>query len=364
MRIRVILFSLLPGALACRDAHGWRHALLDYARPDTVERLHAALDGERARGDTARRRNRELERENDHLLRQLNALSQIVNEIDRDLGGDRGGSIRPLRPSGDMDDTLAEREEMDAKRQRIASNLARLTSQLHESDSLWHAASARDSAAQVAMASSAATLAMFKTLADTRAAQFAQFEQRLDSMRVSNKALTDERDHMRDSLARLAARMSRVYYVVGTRDELLSAGVIREVTVAKKSWRGWQREKQLMPSSEAELARLVEIRSAFGALAGAPSNDDDEDGVEQQGSSSRFPDGGEFRELDRYHDLHLALPQPRHARLRILSPQDLRYAEGVGRDGYVNSSDNRLHIMDPEGFWEGGRYLVVLVERD
>jgi hypothetical protein len=183
-------------------------------------------------------------------------------------------------------------------------------------------------------------------------------------MRVSNKALTDERDHMRDSLARLAARMSRVYYVVGTRDELLSAGVIREVTVAKKSWRGWQREKQLMPSSEAELARLVEIRSAFGALAGAPSNDDDEDGVEQQGSSSRFPDGGEFRELDRYHDLHLALPQPRHARLRILSPQDLRYAEGVGRDGYVNSSDNRLHIMDPEGFWEGGRYLVVLVERD
>jgi hypothetical protein len=357
-----VLPFLLCG-VACRDAHGWRRAILDYARPDTVERLHAALDGERARGDTARRRNRELEARNEYLGRQLNALSQIVNEIDRDLGGDRGGTIRPLRPAGETDDTLAEREELEARRQRIASNLSRLTGELRRSDSLWHAAAASDSAGRAALASSAATLTMFRTLADTRAAQFAAFQQRLDSMQVSTKALTEERDHMRDSLARLAARMSRVYYVVGTRDELLSAGVIREVTVAKKSWRGWQREKQLMPSSEAELARLVEIRTAFGALAGAPSTDDDDEDVEQQGSASRLPDGGEFRELNRYHDLHLALPQVRRARLRILSPQDLRYAEGVGRDGYVNSSDNRLHITDPEGFWEGGRYLVVLVER-
>jgi hypothetical protein len=360
---RVWLILLIPCGVACRDAHGWRRAILDYARPDTVERLHAALDGERARGDTARRRNRELEAKNDYLLRQLNALSQIVNEIDRDLGGDRGGTIRPLRPAGETEDTLAEREELEARRQRIASNLNRLTGELHRSDSLWHAAVARDSSGRAALASSQESLAMFRTLAETRAAQFAQFQQRLDSMQGSNKALTDERDHMRDSLARLAARMSRVYYVVGTRDQLLSAGIIREVTVANKSWRGWQREKQLMPSSEAELARLVEIRSAFGALDGAPSNDEDEDGVEQQGSSSRMPQGGEFRELDRYHDLHLPLPQVRRARLRILSPQDLRYADGVGRDGYVNSSDNRLHITDPEGFWEGGRYLVVLVDR-
>lgn len=362
MRRRFWLFLLIPCGVGCGDAHAWRHALLDYARPDTVERLHAALDGERARGDTARRRSHELESRNQHLLRQLDALSQIVNEIDHDLGGSRSGTIRPLRPSGEAEDTLAEREELEAKRQRIASNLSRLTGELHRSDSLWHAAASRDSAGRAQLASSAETLAMFKTLAENRAVQFAEFQQRLDSMRTSNRALSDERDRMRDSLAQLAARMSRVYYVVGTRDELLSAGVIREVTVGKKSWRGWQREKQLMPSSEAELSRLVEIRSAFGALAGATSTDDD-DGIEQQGSASRPPKGGEFRELDRYRDLHLALPPARHARLHILSPQDLRYADGVGRDGYVSSQDNRLHITDPEGFWEGGRYLVVLIER-
>jgi hypothetical protein len=356
MRTQLWFFLLVPFGVGCRDAHGWRHALLDYARPDTVERLHAALDGERARGDSARRKN-------EYLVRQLDALSQIVNEIDHDLGGDRVGSVRPLRPAGEADDTLAEREELEAKRQRIAANLGRLTRELHRSDSLWHAAASSDSAGRKELASSAQTLAMFRTLAETRAAQFAEFEQRIDSVKSSNRELTAERDRMRDSVATLAARISRVYYVVGTRDELLSAGVIREVTVAKKSWHGWQREKQLMPSSEAELARLVEIRSAFGALGGAPTDEDDADGVEQQGSSSRAPAGGEFRELDRYHDLHLALPPVRRARLRILSPQDLRYADGVGRDGYINSADNRLHITDPEGFWEGGRYLVVLIDR-
>jgi hypothetical protein len=356
MRTRLCFLLLVPLSVACRDAHGWRHELLDYARPDTVERLHAALDGERARGDSARRKN-------EYLLRQLDALSEIVNEIDRDLGGSRAGAIRPLRPAGEADDTLAEREELEAKRQRIAENLGRLTSELHRSDSLWHAAAASDSAGRRELASSAQTLAMFRTLAETRAAQFAEFEQRFDSVKSSNHDLTAERDRMRDSLARLAARISRVYYVAGTRDQLLSAGVIREVTVAKKSWHGWQRERQLMPSSEAELARLVDIRSAFGALTGAPTDEDDESGVEQQGSSSRAPENGEIRELDRYHDLHLALPVVRRARLRILSPQDLRYADGVGRDGYINAADNRLHITDPEGFWEGGRYLVVLIER-
>jgi hypothetical protein len=29
----------------------------------------------------------------------------------------------------------------------------------------------------------------------------------------------------------------------------------------------------------------------------------------------------------------------------------------------VNSDDNRLHITEPEQFWEGGRYLVLIVER-
>jgi hypothetical protein len=201
---------------------------------------------------------------------------------------------------------------------------------------------------------------MFRTLAENRAAQFAEFEGRIDSLRTENRALANERDRMRDSLTRLSTRVGRVYYVVGTRDELLSAGVIREVTVAKKTWRGWQREKQLLPTRDAELSRLSAIRSAFGSIATASDNEDD---VEQQGSSSRAPENGEFRELDRYRDTSLALPALRHGRMRVISAQDMKYADGVGRDGRVNSDDNRLHITEPEQFWEGGRYLVLIVER-
>lgn len=362
MRTRAWLVLVLPSVVACNDAHHWRTVLRDYARPDTVERLHVMLDGERARGDTARRESRMLAEKNAYLLDQLNALSSIVNEIDRDLSGGRaGGSIAPLVPNGEADDTASERQLLEAKRQRIATNLDRLTSRLHRSDSLWHAATASDSGARAALASSAETLAMFRTLAETRAVQFAEFEQRMDSLKVENRALSDERDRMRDSLTRLSSRVGRVYYVVGTREELLAAGVIREVTVAKKGWRGWQREKQLLPSRDVELSRLATIRSAFGSIATSSSDDDDNSDVEQQGIV-RAPDNGEFRELDRYRDTVLSLPPLRHARLRVLSNQDMRFADGVGRDGRLNAEDHRLRITDPEGFWQGGRYLVLLIE--
>jgi hypothetical protein len=360
MRNRVWLVLVIPGLVACGDGHRWRTALRDYARPDTVERLHVALDGERARGDTARKLNRALAEKNEYLLGELNVLSTIVNDIDRDLGGGRaGGAIRPLMPNGEAGDTLSERQLLEAKRQRIAANLDRLTTKLHTSDSLWRAATASDSNARATLASSAETLAMFRTLAETRAVQFAEFEQRTDSLRLENRALVDERDRMRDSLTRLSSRVGRVFYVVGTREELLAAGVIREVTVAKKGWRGWQREKQLLPSREVELSRLATIRSAFGSIA---NGSDDESDVEQQGAT-RAPENGEFRELDRYRDTLLSLPPLRHARVRVISAQDMRFAEGVSRDGRVNSDDNRLRITDPESFWEGGRYLILLIER-
>lgn len=360
MRNRLWLVLVLPGFAGCGDAHHWRSALRDYARPDTVERLHVALDGERARGDTARKLNRTLAEKNDYLLAQLNVLSSIVNEIDRDLSGGRaGGTIRPLLPNGEVGDSTSERQFLEAKRQRIAANLERLTNQLHTSDSLWRAATASDSNARAALASSAQTLAMFRTLAENRAVQFAEFEQRIDSLRLENRALADERDRMRDSLTRLSSRVGRVYYVVGTREELLAAGIVREVTVAKKGWRGWQREKQILPSSDNELSRLATIRSAFGSIA---TSSDDESDVEQQGSA-RAPENGEFRELDRFRDTLLALPPLRHARLRIVSSQDMHFADGVGRDGRINADDNRLHITDPDSFWDGGRYLILLVER-
>jgi len=81
MNNHVWLLIALPALGACGDSHRWRSVLSDYARPDTVERLHAVLDGERARGDTARRLNRALSEKNEYLLSQLNELSSIVKAM-------------------------------------------------------------------------------------------------------------------------------------------------------------------------------------------------------------------------------------------------------------------------------------------
>src|SRR4029079_7338770 len=111
MRNRAWLILVVPCLAACGDGHHWRTVLRDYARPDTVERLHVALDGERARRDNAPRQNRALAEKNEYLLGQLNALSSIVNEIDRDLSGGRaGGTIQPLLPNGEVGEPAAERQ--------------------------------------------------------------------------------------------------------------------------------------------------------------------------------------------------------------------------------------------------------------
>jgi hypothetical protein len=359
MRNRVWLTLLVPGLVACRDAHGWRSVLRDYARPDTVERLHVVLDGERARGDTVRRLNRALAEKNAYLLAQLNDLAGLVNQIDRDLAGySRRGQIRPLTPSGELEDTVSEKQRLEATRQRIATNLANLTSRLNRTDSLWRTAARSERNARAQLASSAQTLEMFRSLAETRAVQFAEMEGRIDSLQIENRALASERDRMRDSLSQLSARVSRVYYVVGTREELLNSGVIREVVVARRTWNGWVRERDLAPAPEAELSRLA-ISRAFGGGSLGTDNESEGD-VELQGSL-RVPGNGEFREVDRYRDTVLALPSVRRGRMRVLSTQELRYADGVGRDGRVNAYGGRLHITDPEAFWEGGRFLIVVI---
>jgi len=163
---------------------------------------------------------------------------------------------------------------------------------------------------------------------------------------------------MRDSLTRMTSRLGRVYYVVGTREELLANGILREVTTSHRTWKGWQHDRQLLPAKDAELSKLAEIRSAFGSISS--SSDDDDENVEQQGNT-RAPEDGEFRELDRYRDTVLALPSLRRGHLRVISAHDARFADGVERDGRVNT--RRLHITEPEGFWAGGRYLVLVIER-
>ena len=73
-------------------------------------------------------------------------------------------------------------------------------------------------------------------------------------------------------------------------------------------------------------------------------------------------DPGAFHEIDRFRDTVISLPSLNRGRFRVVSGQELRYADGVGREGRV-AAGGKLRIVDPEGFWEGGRFLVVVVDR-
>ena len=321
------------------------------------------LQGERARNDTVVLLNRALETKNQYLLVQLNDLARTVNEIDQDLATlSHAKYVRPLIPRGEIENDSTERELLDTKRQRIATNLDRLKNRIQTTDSLWRSTAADDAALRAELSTSGETLEMFKSLAASRAMQFAEMEDRIDSLEMANHELSTERDRMRDSLSQLSARVRRVFYVVGTRSELVEAGILREVTVARKTWKGWQRERHLVPAREGELAKIAATHSAAGSVGSGGSDDEDEaDGIRLQGTM-RHLEPGEFHEIDRFRDTVISLPSLNRGRFRVVSGQELRYADGVGREGRV-AAGGKLRIVDPEGFWEGGRFLVVVVDR-
>lgn len=356
----LVLLSATMGACD-KVPHGWRSAFLDYARPDTVERLHVALRRERARGDTARQLNRMLESRNRYLLEQLGELAAIVNQVDHDLSdlSGAGRSVQPLVPASEAnEDSLAARALLGERRRRVADNLNRLTSRLHRTDSLWRQAVAEDRGHRDELQRAGQTIEMFRALADSRAAQLAELEGRVDSLTSENGRLADEHTRMSDSLGLVSRRERRVYYVVGTRDDLLDAGIAREITVARRTWRGWRRERQLVLAREADLARVAYTRTLVRIIGGS---DDESGGVQQQGEAPRA-ENGEIQELDRYRDTLLPLPPIHHGRMRILSDQEARFTEGAGHDGEIEPMTSALHITNPDAFWQGGRYLVIVIE--
>lgn len=357
----MLALALLPAAACGNGSHDWRSTFLDYARPDTVERLHIALKRERARGDTARRLNQMLEAKNAYLLAELGGLAAIVNQVDRDLADLSGARTRvePLVPASEVEDEANQRALMDQRRQRIQANLDRLQRRLGRTERLWKQAVARDDAQREELRRAGETIEMFRSLAENRALQLAELASRVDSLTSANQQLARDQAITADSLERVASRVRRVYYVVGTRAQLLEAGVVREITVARKTWRGWRHQRQLVLAREPQLARLAYTSTVARIIGGLP--DDEDDGVQQQGEL-HAPDGGQIREVDRYRDTMLALPVIHHGDMRILSSQEPRFTDGAGHDGRIEPMTTALRIRDPDSFWEGGRYLVIVIE--
>lgn len=170
--------------------------------------------------------------------------------------------------------------------------------------------------------------ALETSIAEERAAMEGQLE-RVAELQRAISGLEEEmahQSHMNEELVQTVDRMTddanAVWYVVGTKDELLERGLIREEGGSRVLFVFGKRGQTLVPS--------------------------------------RTLDPGMFTAGDRRAVTSIPLPDAEaEAKWTVVTPQDL---SGVGStlDDKGRVVGEALSIIDPERFWANSRYLIVV----
>lgn len=157
-----------------------------------------------------------------------------------------------------------------------------------------------------------ATVASQKTTLD-------DLNQQVQKLSAENADLTVAKAALSDTVRTLAQENSTVYYVVGTKDELLKRGIIREEGGSRVLFIFGKAGKTIVPAHDLQ-----------------PS---------------------EFTPIDKHQVTEI--PLPTEAEYRLASQQNLD-ALATPPDGHGRIKGSVLKIAEPDRFWVGSRFLIIV----
>ena len=313
----VLVFVLV----SCAESHG--ASVSDSAAGEAlILRLrNAALDESLrvVRGLTERQNI-----EKDLLVREVHSFDYFMEQLQQEFRKIRSlqQQAGALDPRADpLSSVESERAQILAEARSARARLKRLESSAEQQARQF--AALRDSvraSADSALASgserdsSRTALASVRVLVADLRMRLDDLQHQVDSLTSYSRALHDENDRLTSIIAASATRDSTVYYVVGTRKQLLDWRLAREAGGVPVT--GWGR-----------ILQPAEIRDSTHFSVG-----------HMRSRVIKLEEGREYQ---------------------ILSPQSTSALEThLGPDGVFRGS---LHIRDPEAFWRGSKWLVILV---
>ena len=157
------------------------------------------------------------------------------------------------------------------------------------------------------------TVTNFQKVVDDQKTQIAALTARVDSLTGVNIALND-------TLNATTTRANTVYYVIGTKDDLIKKGVITEEGGARFLFVLWKSGKTIVPARELDPTQFTAID-------------------ERQVTSIALPDSAQT--------------------YRIVSRNDLSALDSPPADGQIQKT-NKLAIARPGQFWAGSKYLIIV----
>lgn len=282
----------------------------------------AGCDRNRAQLAKALAESRAAEAQKDSLLTEVLETTQFVSDLNSELAKAKSGSASEDGSDRGVPGAQQDRAERQATLERIQQVIARL----NESEAKLTATENRAKNAKIRNARLLAQISTYKQsiedlktaaeqqrteqeaiIADQRS-QIATLAGHVDSLNVQTASL-------RDTVVHLTKYKNRVYYAIGTKDELLRNGVVTKEGSKFLIFGGTRLEPARKPSLEA------------------------------------------FTMIDKTQTLSIPLPRSDKT-YKIVSRQSPEYLSGeVSEKGELRGV---LEIASPEEFWSASKYLILV----
>lgn len=253
-----------------------------------------------------------LSAEKDTLLSELREAHLLIEGVATELRQFAAGdSVRVVEAGDDEGSKLTTREIMIRRLEAVRRHLAEMEDSSRVRGERLAEVARENESLRATVEEHLRTMESQRLLMTSYVERIGQLETEVLALAERNQQLTLEKEVLADSLQRLAANAKIAYYVVGTREELLRAGVLTEEGGVFS-----RLGRTLTPSRR--MARTV------------------------------------FTRIDREHDTVLRLP-PGHS-YRIISQHDAYYVD------FPDDQDEEpaMRIRDPERFWATSDYLIIV----
>ncbi|MBX6332940.1 MAG: hypothetical protein IRY91_13920 [Gemmatimonadaceae bacterium] len=248
----------------------------------------------------------------DSLMQGFTQTTKLLDDIDKELSTVKGlKSHLPLdvkNESGTTDPKAAYRASLLGKVQEV-------TKLLSESRARVQTLSKRNTALQGKIAEYEQTITTLQSMIDRQKTEIAELTGKVDSLTTANTQLAATNAAMGDTVTQLRRDANTVYYVVGTKKELMAKGIIVE-----------EGSKFLF----------------FGHKALVPA---------------RTLDPSAFTPMNKWSDLPITLHIPDRP-FKVVSRQDPSLIE------QVKTADGKptgvLHVTKPAEFWATSKFLIIV----
>jgi len=254
------------------------------------------------------------EAQKDSLLTEVLETTQFVSDLNSELAK---AKVAALEISGDRGVPGAQQDK--AERQATLGRIRQVIDRLNQSEAKLTETEKRVKNAKIQNARLLAQIATYKqTIEDLKTAaeqQRAEMEAIIADQRNQIATLSLEKGWLIDTISHLTAYKNRVYYAVGTKDELIKSGVVTK-----------EGSKFLF----------------FGGTRLEPA---------------RRPNLDAFTMIDKTQTLSIPLPRT-DKKYKIVSRQSPDFLAGdINEKGELKGV---VEIGSPEEFWSASKYLILV----